>query len=390
MANQVITNKMAMLLSLEMAKLAGFLKKGAKNYFQDQMAGKRCGLTYDFILRDAGNVVEGLVASPRDIAEKKVSLTIKNYNNSVRTDALEGVTDITWQDEIAETYAKKLIQKVEADAVEDSITKATTCFVGEGFAPMANAGAYLQSITNEDIYGFIDPQAQATLAANGQQFVPTGAPNDLYSRGRLGTFQNVEYTAERFIKPLTISQDTVNALSAAKGVAIGSTSDSLSISGVASGTSVLKKGTPIFFNDVFACDTVGDATNVPYAFIAGADVALSAASAEIPVTPVVTADLGARSVYGDIAAKSVSIPASGSYYRGIIRADGAFCNSEVPSLEFKLSDKTSVGDTDGVKVFVNSFTDRNLCYQYYKIRSSLFDRRSGTKSTVYCYVETLN
>ena len=357
MANQVITNKMAMLLSLEMAKLAGFLKKGAKNYFQDQMAGKRCGQSYEFVLRDAGNVVEGLVASPRDIAEKKVSLTIKNYNNSVRTDALEGVTDITWQDEIAETYAKKLIQKVEADAVEDSITKATTCFVGEGFAPMANAGAYLQSITNEDIYGFIDPQAQATLAANGQQFVPTGAPNDLYSRGRLGTFQNVEYTAERFIKPLTISQDTVDALSAAKGVAIGSTSDSLSISGVASGTSVLKKGTPIFFNDVFACDTVGDATNVPYAFIAGADVALSAASAEVPVTPVVTADIGARSVYGDIAAKSVSIPASGSYYRGIVRADGAFCNSEVPSLEFKLSDKTAAGDTDGVKVFVNSFTD---------------------------------
>ena len=341
MANQVITNKMAMLLSLEMAKLAGFLKKGAKNYFQDQMAGKRCGQTYQFVLRDAGNVSEGLVASPRDIAEKKVSLTIKNYNNSVRTDALEGVTDITWQDEIAETYAKKLIQKVEADAVEDSITKATTCFVGEGFAPMANAGAYLQSITNEDIYGFIDPQAQATLAANGQQFVPTGAPNDLYSRGRLGTFQNVEYTAERFIKPLTISQDTVDALSAAKGVAIGSTSDSLSISGVASGTSVLKKGTPIFFNDVFACDTVGDATNVPYAFIAGADVALSATSAEVPVTPVVTADIGARSVYGDIAAKSVSIPASGSYYRGIVRADGAFCNSEVPSLEFKLSDKTA-------------------------------------------------
>lgn len=358
MANTVITNKMAMLLSLEMAQLAGFLKKGAKNYFQDQMAGKRCGQTYEFVLRDAGNVVEGLVASPRDITEKKVSLTIKNYNNSVRTDALEGVTDITWQDEIAETYAKKLIQKVESDAVEDSITKATTCFVGEGFAPMANAGAYLQSITNEDIYGFIDPQAQATLAANGQQFVPTGSPSDLYSRGRLGTFQNVEYTAERFIKPLTISQDTVNALSAAKGASLNAAGDELTISGVATATNVvLKKGTPISFDSVFACDTVGDATNVPYAFIAGADVALSSTAVAVPVTPVVTADIGARSVVGEFAAKAVQIPASGSYYRGIVRADGAFCNSEVPSLEFKLSDKTAAGDTDGVKVFVNSFTD---------------------------------
>lgn len=358
MANQVITNKMAMLMSLKMAALAGFLKKGAKNYFQDQMAGKRCGQTYDFVLRDAGNVVEGLVASPRDIVEKKVSLTIKNYNNAVSTDALEGVTDITWQDEIAETYAKKLIQKVESDAVEDSITKATTCFVGEGFAPMANAGAYLQSITNEDIYGFIDPQAQATLAANGQQFVPTGSPSDLYSRGRLGTFQNVEYTAERFIKPLTISQDTVNALSAAKGASLNAAGDELTISGVATAANVvLKKGTPISFDSVFACDTVGDATNVPYSFIAGADVALSSTAVAVPVTPVVTADIGARSIVGEFAAKAVKIPASGSYYRGIVRADGAFCNSEVQSLEFKLSDKTAAGDTDGVKVFVNSFTD---------------------------------
>lgn len=342
MANQVITNKMAMLLSLEMAKLAGFLKKGAKNYFQDQMAGKRNGQSYDFVLRDAGNVVEGLVASPRDITEKKVTLTIKNVNNSVRTDALEGVTDIKWQEEIAETYAKKLIQKVEADAVDESITKATTCFVGEGFKPMAEAGAYLQSITNEDIYGFIDPQAQATLAANGQQFVPTGAPNDLYSRGRLGTFQNVEYTAERFIKPLTIEQGTIDALSAAKGASLNDAGDKFTISGVTTAANVvLKKGTPVFVDGVYACDTIGDGTNVPYAFIAAADVALSATSVEIPVTPVVTADIGARSLVGEFAAKSVSIPASGSYYRGIVRADGAVCNSEVPSIEFKLSDKTA-------------------------------------------------
>ena len=372
MANTVITNKMAMLLSLKMAQLAGFLKKGAKNYFQDQMAGKRNGQSYDFVLRDAGNVVEGLVANPRDIVEKKVTLTIKNVNNSVRTDALEGVTDIKWQEEIAETYAKKLIQKVEADAVDESITKATTCFVGEGFKPMAEAGAYLQSITNEDIYGFIDPQAQATLAANGQQFVPTGAPSDLYARGRLGNFQNVEYTAERFIKPLTIEQSTINALSAAKGASLNDAGDKFTISGVTTAANVvLKKGTPVFVDGVLACDTIGDPTNVPYAFIAAEDVALSATSVDIPVTPVVTADIGARSLVGEFAAKSVSIPASGSYYRGIVRADGAVCNSEVPSLEFKLSDKTAAGDTDGVKVFVNSFTDRNLCYQYHKIRSPI-------------------
>ena len=91
--NNVITSKMTQILSLEMAKNAGFLKIGSRDYFSDQINGKmRSGHTYSFVIPDAGNVVEGLVISPRAIDEKKVELTIGNMNNSVRADALELLT----------------------------------------------------------------------------------------------------------------------------------------------------------------------------------------------------------------------------------------------------------------------------------------------------------
>lgn len=360
MANTIITSKMTQILSLEMAKLAGFVKIGAKDYFSDQINGKmRAGQTYTFVLPDAGNVVQGLVASPRDIEEKKVELTIKNWDNSVKTDVLEGVTDIKWEEEIAKSYAKKLIQALEADAVADALKKATTCFVGQGFAPLANAGAHIQSITNEDVYGFVDPQMQATLASNGQSFVPTGSPSDLYAKGHLGVFQGVDYTAERFIKPMKIAQGLVDAVSAAKATQLNAAGDELTITGVV-GTATLPEGCPIFVEGLFAADTVGDETNVPFAFFPVSAHSLTAGSNTIKVTPVVTADIGARDVVGDMTAANnggVSVPESGSYYRGIIRADGAYCYTPVNTLDFRLSDKMTQGDTDGIKCFVNSFTD---------------------------------
>ncbi|MCQ2087778.1 MAG: hypothetical protein MJZ37_06935 [Bacilli bacterium] len=345
MANTIITSKMTQILSLEMAKQAGFLKIGAKDYFSSQINGKmRAGKTYTFVLPDAGNVVEGLVASPRDIEEKKVDLTIKSYNNSVQLDALESVTDVKWEDEIAKSYAGKLMNRIVKDAVEDAATKATVAFVGEGFQPLAKAGAHLQSITPENIYGFCDPQMQAVLAANGQMFVPNGAPNDLYGKGHLGTFQGVDYTAERFLKPVVVGELANDA------TVVSIVDDTLTLS---KALGDVKAGTPIWVEGVYACDTIGDETNVLYAFIVKED----ASGAVLKVEPVEFEDIGARSISKDPANGKVLVPAAGTYYRALLRADGAYCYSPVNTLDFDLSSTRTTGDTDGIRVFTNSFTD---------------------------------
>jgi len=355
MANSVITSKMTQVLSIAMAKNAGFLKIGSKDYFSDQINGKmRAGQSYDFVLPDAGQVATGLTINPRDITEKKVTLTIENYNNSVQADALELVTDIKWEEEIAEQYATKLMNKIIKDAVEDAETKVNAAFVGTGFAPLAQAGAFIQSISDADVYGFCDPQMQAILAANGQQFVPNGAPGDLYGKGKLGVFQGVEYKAERFLKPVTVgslaSDATVSSYTAPQGSAKYGTL------AVSKALGAMKKGTPIWVNGVYACDGVGDSTNTLKAFIVYEDVSSNATS--IKVEPIESTDIGARSVSKAPAnGDSVLVPAAGTYYRALVRADGAYCYSPVNSMEFKLSDNMTAGDTDGIKVFANAFTN---------------------------------
>ena len=355
--NAVITNKLTQILSLEMAKKAGFLKIGSRDYFSDQINGKmRSGKTYQFVIPDAGNVVEGLVISPRDIDERKVELTITNMNNSVRADALELVTDIKWEDEIAETYAGKLVNAVIRKEVKKAIPQVNTCFVGEGFRPLAKANAHLKSIVNEDIVGFIHPQAAAVIRTNGQQFQPVGTPS-LYN-GDIGTFDGTRFNEERFLVPLQMEQSVINALSGAKAKNI-TTADTLSLSGVTTASDVvLKAGTPIWVAGAYACDTVGDETTVPYAFIVKEDVALSSTSIDISINPVVTDDVGARNLNTSaLGGKKVSVPASGTYYPAMVRAKGAYDYTPVNTLEFMLSDKTGVGDTAGIKVFANAFTD---------------------------------
>ena len=358
--NNVITSKMTQILSLEMAKNAGFLKIGSRDYFSDQINGKmRSGHTYSFVIPDAGNVVEGLVISPRAIDEKKVDLTIGNMNNSVRADALELVTDIKWEDEVAKTYAGKLVNAIVRKEVEKAMPAVNTCFVGEGFRPLAKAGAHLQSIVNEKIVGFINPQAQAIVTTNGQEFQPAGTP-DLYSKGDVGTFQGVTYTTERFLKPLTVEAGVVNALSAAKAKNLDADHlDELGLSGVTTAANtVLKAGTPIWVDGAFACDTVGDVTTVPYAFVVKEDVALTAASVTAKVEPVQFKDIGSRSINTSaLGGKSISIPASGTYHAALLRAEGSYDYTPVNTMEFMLSDKTAVGDTDGIKVYANAFTD---------------------------------
>lgn len=358
--NNVITSKMTQILSLEMAKNAGFLKIGSRDYFSDQINGKmRTGHSYTFVIPDAGNVVEGLVISPRAIDEKKVDLTIGNMNNSVRADALELVTDIKWEDEVAKTYAGKLVNAIVRKEVEKAMPAVNTCFVGEGFRPLAKAGAHLQSIVNEKIVGFINPQAQAIVTTNGQEFQPAGTP-DLYSKGDVGTFQGVTYTTERFLKPLTVEAGVVNALSAAKAKNLDADHlDELGLSGVTTAANtVLKAGTPIWVDGAFACDTVGDVTTVPYAFVVKEDVALTAASVTAKVEPVQFKDIGSRSINTSaLGGKSISIPASGTYHAALLRAEGSYDYTPVNTMEFMLSDKTAVGDTDGIKVYANAFTD---------------------------------
>lgn len=350
----IVTSKLAKVVAVKIAQRAPFLKVGAKDYFSEQINGNmKAGQTYTFVIPDAGVVSKSLTATPRAIDERKVDLQIKTYNNSVETNALEGITDIKWEEEIADQYATKLINAVLAEEVADASKKATTAFIGSGFMPIANAGAHVQSITTDNVVGFIDPMAQAVLAANGQQFVPAGNPNDLYAKGHLGIFQGVDYTAERFIKPIVVPASAIEALTGATAALDDKT---LTITLAKAGN--IPAGTPIMVEGIYACDTVGDATGSLFAFILDKDE--TGSTIVIDLNNYVTDDVGARQLALPAAVANApvySFTKAGTYRRAIVRAEGAQCWSPVDKLDFKWSENYSQGAVDGINVMVNQFSD---------------------------------
>lgn len=365
--NAIKTNSLATLVAIRAAESAGYLTVGSRKYFKDQLVGKRNGQSYRFVIRDTGKVIDGLVTDRnngdiKNIVEREVTLTLKPKHIQIETNAIEQVTDVEWDREIAEPNAQKLMNKVVKDTIAKDFGKVSTVFAGRGFTPMAQAGAHVMSVTDEKLYGFCDPNVEAILTSNGQSFTPVGAP-DLYSKGLLGTFHQVEYRAQRFIPNVNVSEaiasatlTVTNYATASSGSLASGNYDEwgvLAISGV-SNNDVLPKGLPIFIDGIMACDTVGDPTSMEKAFVVLDSVTATGATVSAKVAKVDNSENSTRDVAledGSVASAisgNASTIDAGKYYMGIVRANGAF--------EFETLDKLPAEGADYEKQTVEGVT----------------------------------
>lgn len=312
--NAIETNKLTSLVMLRFLTNAPYLTVGSKKYFSDQLVGKRNGQTYEFVIRDRAQVNHGLnqsktvyaaatsagspttaiktKATRTQLVEKRVEMSLEDFNIFVSTDAIEKYTDLNWEDEVAKPQGAALAQDVTRTYVERNFPKAATVIVGSGFQPLAEAGAHLEDISSEKIFGFVDSKIQAILTSNGQQFNPVGSPSEFYAKGLLGTFHDVEYRSQRFIPKLKISTALKTVIEGASAAAIGANSNYdathqdptktskcpfvLNLT-VTSGQYSVKAGTPIYIEGLVACDLIGDATDSPFYFIVGEDVNMASA-----------------------------------------------------------------------------------------------------------------
>lgn len=378
MANTIRTNSLAELVALRFSEVAGYLKVGAKAYFKGQLEGKRNGQTYRFVITDTGvpqnQLAVSSTATDMEVHEREVSMSLDPWNICINTNAIESVTDLKWDEEIAIPNSQKLVNAVVRKAVQGNLGKCGVAFVGEGFAPLSKASAYLGDITNEKIYGFISSQIEAILTTNGQQFVPTGAP-EMYKSGLLGTFHGAEYRSQRFFKQVKVSADCVTGLTGATlDSSAGYTDNSngtatlkLSFSAAAAGFTI-PRGLPIWVDGVFATDLVGDATECLHPFVVTADVsvATSATTASVVVRAVhLNSATGSREVStednADLAAtdfnsKSIAIPAAGNYFGGELRADGAMEFETLERLDAEGAEYEK-GSVDGVNIHKNKLVD---------------------------------
>lgn len=369
MSNTIATNSLAELIAIRAAESASYFTVGSKKYFKDQLIGKRNGETYRFVVRDTGKAYEGLQADIANdkisVVEREVPLTIRDFRVMVETGAIERVTSLDWDPEIAAPNGQKLANKAVKAIIDSDFGKVGTCFCGQGFQPLSRASGHLASVTSEELFGFVDPNVEAILTSNGQQFVPVNAP-DMYSKGLLGKFHGAEYRAQRFFPSVSISTGTefdagkVTVTSYTAGTAY----DTI-VLGATTLTSSLKKGTPLFIEGVFACDTVGDPTSMLHAFVVLEDATASSNAITVKVAKVDLSGEGTKDIAKEdgsnwttatIAGQAVAVPEDGLYFMGIVRANGAF--------EFETLDKLDAAGADyekqsveGLNVHQNRLVD---------------------------------
>lgn len=357
--NKFATNKLVTMVAIRAAEAAGYLTVASKKYFANQLVGKNNGQDYDFYIRDTGDAVNRLDYQAGDkiaLTERKVTLSLDPWHVLINTNAIEKATDIEdWEDEIAKPNGQKLIQGVVRKAIENDLGKVGTAFIGSGFTPLSQAAAHLASVVSEDLYGFVDPNVEAILTSNGQQFVPVDAP-DMYSKGLLGRFHGAEYRSQRWLPVLNITSATSNALNNAvvTNVSANATDDKIwdvVLSGENLSGNKIPKATPLFIEGVKACDTVGDPTSMDQAFITLEDV--TAAGNTGVIVKVRAKDItkgGTREIakedgtsFSAVSAitGAVSAPEAGKYFTGIVRADGSY--------EFETMDKIDAAGAEYAK-----------------------------------------
>lgn len=368
MPNTIQTNSLTTLITLRAAEAAPYFTVGSKKYFKDQLVGKRNGEKYTFVVRDTGGAYEGEAVSTGDktsISERAVELTIRNFRVMVETRVIEETASLDWDPEIAAPNGQKLINKAVKSIMDSDFGKVGTAFIGSGFAPLSRASAHLASITNEDLFGFVDPNVEAILTSNGQQFVPVDAP-DMYRKGLLGKFHGAEYRAQRFFPSVTISATAKTQYDAATITSYTSgTSYDTMVLGASTLTAGIKKGTPIFVEGVYACDTVGDPTSMLHAFIVLEDATPSSNSVSVKVAKVdfanstrdIAKEDGSAWSAATLASQAVSIPEAGTYFMGIVRANGAFEFETLDKIDCAGADYEKSPNIEGLTIHQNRLVD---------------------------------
>lgn len=375
MANTIKTNFQTELVALRAAQMAPYFTIGSKDYIGDQLVGKRNGQEYGFVIRDAGEVENQLemgADAKTNIVEREVKLSIEPWHIAVKTNAIEGKTDIEFDKEVAEPNGLKLVQGALKKSIKKDIAKSATCFIGKvgEFEPLSMAAGHLSSITAEPLYGFCDPMIEAIVTSKGAQFVPVDAP-PMYKQGLIGHFHGADYRSQRFIGRVIVSEAMGTAMANAKfgGFAEGTNTLTITLGAAAGADFVVKAGTPFFVDGIVACDLVGDETTMPYAFIATEDIAVTkgASSISVKVDEVPVAAGGTRVaaladggvvVWSGVGAKAVTCPEVGTYYGAIVRANGTYQFKTLDEIDVATAESTK-GSVEGITIFKSRLVDLN-------------------------------
>lgn len=370
-SNNIETNFQTELVALRAAQVAPYFTVGSKAYFSDQLVGKRNGQTYGFVIRDSGEVENSLAigaGTRKTVVERRVDMSIEPWHIPVKTNAVEGRTDLQFDKEVAEPNGQKLIQGALKKAIAGDVAKCATCFVGKvgEFEPLSMATGHLSSITSEPLYGFCDPMIEAIVTSKGAQFVPVDAPA-MYKQGLIGHFHGADYRSQRFIPRVKIDSVLATAMTGATFASYSNGTLTITLGASPSAATSIKAGTPIFLEGIVACDLVGDPTTQPYAFIVKEDKAVATTDSTVAVkveavdvangTRMAALEDGTAIDWSTYSTSSAAtIPAAGTYFAAIVRANGAYEFETLNDIDVATAESKK-GSVEGITIFQNRMID---------------------------------
>lgn len=356
MANEFVTNKRTELVLLRAAEAAPYLTVGSKSYCKDQLVGKRNGQSYEFVIRDAGEYAEGedVTDHVSDLIERKVTKTIGIGNVTIRTSILNKVTDVNWDKEIAMPQGEKLAKNLVKSIISQDIGLQNTAFVGTGWLPLFKASNFLESISSESQYAFVDPGVESVMQATGKAFSPANGVEPIYRSGLKGTVASAEVRAQQGLPQLVISKALADELSSATVSGYVDNGDGTATLKLSNVTETIKKGTPLFVEGVYATDMVGEKTSALKAFIAIADTETAGSVKVKAFDRIGSGTKEACDADGDVieladfgSKKLVNTIGEGTYFTGIFRVNGAFEFDTLPELDWSNAEE-SVTSPQGI------------------------------------------
>lgn len=269
-----------------------YIAKASSLFSQSELKGKKYGMSVHGYLPDAGNVYDGIVATPSKAHEVEVTAYIKNKGTSVEVDLWDEFVYIEdFKKQIIDKRAGKLAREVQLAVMNENVFRSNQIVVSAtaGLGLLGSAGAKLEELSVDgDKVCFQTPTVYDAIGeASLKNFLPSEIMKDIYEEKQLGTYHEVGQVQLAKLPILdttgadaapTISMEVVKD---ASNNIIGLKPTS-TITG--SGTGSLIVGVPYKLSGLNIVDESGIETDMPFTIIVNKETQYDADDTPIDVT----------------------------------------------------------------------------------------------------------
>lgn len=205
-------NKKAKLVAAAMLDNMDYVKASKSMMSQSEFAGKKFGKKYTVYIADPGTVHQGEEASPDDINEIEVEVSLDNYNTSVNLGAWNRIADIEdFVEEIAKPRGTKLARTEEKVIIDENVFKSAQAVVSAtaNFKVLSDASAALRELAvSGNVSSFMSPTVMGAISNTGlANFLPNATMAEVYGKNYLGEYAGASQVAAPLFPVITTPAD---------------------------------------------------------------------------------------------------------------------------------------------------------------------------------------